>query len=327
MRAWILPFALGLSLHASSVFAQGNAAMAQERFGRGTTLYAQHDFTHALDEFQASLTLYGSPNTRLYVARCLRDLGRLDEAVPEYERASREAADRASVDPRYAATRDASQAEMLAILPHVAHITVNAPDLPNVATVRVSGRQIPREGIGVSMPVMPGRIEVAAEAEGFRPFRREVEIAEGAEQSVRVELQALPRIEGQNETPWQRAQRLGLPPPGSSRGVPRAVAYASFGVGAAGLIGFGVFAAMANSRFNTLNTQCSGMACTEADRDSISGGRTLQTLTNVSLGVGIVGAAAGVLFFVLGHPAESPPPQPTVRVGMNASGVTLDGVF
>lgn len=328
MKFWILPFALGLALHAGEAFAQGNAAMAQERFARGSTLYTSHDYTHALDEFQASLALYGSPNTRLYVARCLRDLGRLDEAVPEYERASREATDRAATDPRYVPTRDAAQAEMLAILPRVGRLTLNAPGLPTGAVIHVSGRQIPREGIGVAMPVMPGSVEVLAEAEGHRAFRRTIEVAAGSEQSVSVELQALPRIEGNTETPWgRRPPPVVAPPP--RRGVPRAVAWASFGVGAAGLVGFGIFAGLASSRFSSLDAQCNSGPCPIDQRDAVAGGRTLQTLTNVSLTVGLVGAAAGVVFYLLGHPSESAPApaQPTVRVGMNPSGVTLDGVF
>ncbi|MBK6535337.1 MAG: tetratricopeptide repeat protein [Deltaproteobacteria bacterium] len=90
MRITTLAFAALVGVCVPAVAsAQDNTAFAQQRFTRGTALYDARDFPQALVEFRASIELYGSPNTRLYLARCLRELGRLDESVPEFERAMR----------------------------------------------------------------------------------------------------------------------------------------------------------------------------------------------------------------------------------------------
>ena len=73
------------------------AAEAQLRFSRGRQRFVAHDFAPALEEFRASRSLVNSPNTQLYIARCLRGLGRNAEALGEFQRAAAEAADRIAV--------------------------------------------------------------------------------------------------------------------------------------------------------------------------------------------------------------------------------------
>lgn len=321
--AWLVLF-LSLALLPLRAAAQDNAAFAQQRYQRGVELYDARDFERALTEFRASLQLYASPNTRLYEARSLRALGRLPEAIAVYERAAREASDRAQLDPRYAATRDAAQNELGAVLPGVGRLTLAVPDIPANARVTVGGREIPVAGLGVPMPVMPGRVEVVVEAEGYETARGTAEVAAAGEAQLTVRLHRTPTLEGHTETPWPTGPRPVVPPP-PRRSPLRTASWVGFGVGAAGFVAFGVFALMASGRYDDLNTRCGGMPCPESERDAVDGGRTLQTLTNVSLGVGLVGAAAGAVLFVLGRPSpERPAP---VRVGITPGSVSVGGVF
>lgn len=324
MRTTWPSLVLALGLHATAAWSQDNTVFAQQRFTRGSSFYEARDYTHALDEFRASLALYGSPNTRLYIARCLRDLGRLDEAVPEFERAVREAGDRASTDPRYAATRDAAQAELTAIEPRVGRLTLNIPNAPANIVVRVNGRELPREALGVAFPVMPGGMTITAEAVGFHVETRQTEVMAGNEVTVGIVMRARPQGEGQTEITGPGRNPAT---PRASGGVPRSLAWVGVGVGAAGLIGFGVFAALAESRFSSLQTTCGGVACPESLRGDVDGGRTLQTLTNVSLGIGIAGVVAGTVLFLVGRPSETQPPPRSVRVGFTGRAVTLEGAF
>ena len=55
--------------------------------------------------------------------------------------------------------------------------------------------------------------------------------------------------------------------------------------------------------------------------------RTLTTLANVSLGLGVAGAVAATVIFLVGRPAQAPRPAPTVTVGLSGNGVSLGGVF
>jgi len=296
--------------------AQDNTAFAQQRFTRGTTLYDARDFPRALEEFRASIELYGSPNTRLYLARCLRELGRLDEALPEFERAVREASDRAHLDPRYAQTRDAAQAELAQVEPRVGRLTLTVPDVPEGATIRVNQRVVPVAALGIAMPVMPGAVAIRIEAPGFEPEQRQAEVTAGHEATVGVALRRLPPVEAPAEASVLVRPAVDTP---RGRGPGRSLAWIGVGVGVAGLAGFGAFYALASGRYDDLGARCGAGGCGTVAPSEVDEGRTFQTLTNISLGVGIAGAAAAVTLFALGRPAA--PPPVTVSVGPRSLGV------
>lgn len=323
MRAYTLPLLAALALASAPASSQDNTAFAQQRFTRGAGLYEQRSFGPALDEFRASLALYGSPNTRLYVARCLRELGRLDEAISEFERSMREAADRAPTDPRYSATRDAAQTEMLAIEPQVGRLTLTIPDPPAGVVMRVNDREIPREALGVAFPVMPGRLRIVVESMETETATREAEVAAGREVTVGVVLQRRPqRPGGQAEL-----QRPVLPVASPSRGFSRNWSWVGFGVGAAGLIGFAAFGASANGIFSDLQTRCGNTTCPPSEQGSVNQGRTFTTAANVSLGVGIAGVVAGVVLLIVGRSPNADRPAPRVSLQVGTDSVGVAGAF
>lgn len=330
MRAITLPLIAALALAATPAASQDNTAFAQQRFTRGSGLYEQREFGTALEEFRASLALYGSPNTRLYVARCLRELGRIDEALPEFERAMREAADRAPTDPRYAATRDAAQTEMLAIAGLVGRLTLTIPDAPSGVVVRVNDREIPREALGVAFPVMPGHVRIVVESAEHETERRETDITAGGEVTVGVVLRRRPQSNA-GQTELERPPPVNVPtppPPPPPTGFSRNLAWIGFGVGAAGLIGFAAFGATANGVFSDLQARCGNAPCPESERGTVDQGRTFQTLTNVSLGVGIVGVVAGAVLFIVGRGPEPERPAPQrVSLQLGVGSLGLSGVF
>ena len=85
---WLVVLASVATVIPSSVDAQlSGQAHAQLRFARGRQLFVGHQYAQALEEFQAARSLVGSPNTQLYIARCLRGLGRNAEALVEFQRA------------------------------------------------------------------------------------------------------------------------------------------------------------------------------------------------------------------------------------------------
>lgn len=328
MRPTALALSLAIGLCAARASAQDNAAFAQQRYMRGTTLYEQRDYTHALDEFRASLELYGSPNTRLYAARSLRELGRLDEAVTEYERAMREAADRAATDPRYADTREHAHAEMVVLEPRIARLTVSVAEMPQNVVVRVNNRELPSAAVGVPMAVMPGHLEIVTQARGFHADRREVDLEAGHQAAVTVTLRRRTTLEGIDENPTGGAgEPSGAAPAGASRGgVPRVVPWVVMGVGVAGLAAFAVTGLMASGAYDTLETRCGGVRCPVDEQGAVDDGRTLQTVANVSLGIGLAGLATGAVLMAFRRPAERAP-APPVQVSLGPRGVLLGGSF
>ena len=91
--------------------AQGASAQtaAQDHYTAGRESYRLGLYGRALEEFERSLALAPSPNTRLYIARSLRELGRWAEANEQYAATVKEAEQRGG---RYTATRDAATVEL-----------------------------------------------------------------------------------------------------------------------------------------------------------------------------------------------------------------------
>jgi hypothetical protein len=320
---------LALCAAPSLAFAQDNTVYAQQRYSQGAQLYDQHQWEPALAEFRQSISLYNSPNARLYVARCLRELGRFDEAVVEYERTAREASDRATSDPRYAATRDAANSELTAVRPRVGRLTVTVPELPANAVVRVNNRDIPREGVGVAIPVLPGHVRVTVESPEYFPEERTTEVVAGGQATVGIPLRRRPLLEGHTEVtrPVRVAPPVVAPP--VRTGPPRSLAWVGVGVGAAGVVGVVAFGLLASGRNSDLEARCpNGQCATTEDLSLRDSGRTYATLANVSIGVAAAGAIAATVLFIVGRPSEDRPvPSPAVTVGLSGSGISVGGVF
>ncbi len=317
-----LPLVLAALVGASlplTASAQESPAFAQQRFTRGTALYDARDYPRALEEFRASIALFGSPNTRLYLGRCLRELGRFDEAVPEFERAVREAADRALQDPRYRQTRDAAQAELSQMEARVGRLTLTIPDIPASASVRVNGREIPVAALGIAIPVMPGALAIVVEAPGFEREERSAEVAVGREATVGIALRRRPEPEVVATAVVTTTTTAPPSGPPARRGPPRALGWIGVGVGALGFAGFAGFYALASGRFDDFGQRCPVTPCSAISQGEVDEGRTYQILTNVSLGVGIAGAAAAITLFAIGR-SSSPPPV-SVAIGPRSLGV------
>src|SRR4051794_12153413 len=89
---------------------------AQSRFLKGRDLYNAKKYDAALVELTASLDIVASPNTRLYVGRCLRDMGRLVAAYAELGRTAVEAKELRGEDARYEKAAESATEERAKLL-------------------------------------------------------------------------------------------------------------------------------------------------------------------------------------------------------------------
>lgn len=272
--------------------------LARQRFARGVELYKRGQTEEALGEFEASTALYASPNAHLYAGHCHKALGRLPEAVAQYERSVGLARDRLQADPRYAATLEAASEELRALEPRIGRVRLEGPPLPAAARVTVGDRALPGAAVGLAVPVRPGRVEVEIAAPGHLSSRQAVTVVAGRTTTVLVDLRRLPPAP---------------PPPDPNRHRPWM--WASLSIGAAGLGAFGVFYALARSEYAGLDDRCTPRPCTQREDAAVARGRTYQTLTNVSLGVGAAGLATGALLWWL------LPGPPEARVSLGPGGV------
>jgi tetratricopeptide (TPR) repeat protein len=221
---WI-PFGLALALGvvgAAPALAQPASSIAlesraQSLYQRGRERFSSGDFEQARLAFQSSLDTVDSPNTRMYLGRTLLRLGRPADAWALLDRAARDADARAVAEPRYVPTRDAARAEADAIAPSLAWLTLDATDAPDGLAVRVNGSSLQRGGLGVTMPMQPGEVTVAASAPGRRDARVTLTLVAGQRELQTLTLEALPA-----EIPVAAAppppilpppRQLPLPPP------------------------------------------------------------------------------------------------------------------
>jgi hypothetical protein len=318
------------------------AALAQQHYRQGIELYEQQRFEEALNEFRAGQAQYPSPNIRLYIARCLRGLNRPDEASIEYGLTSHEARDRAMQDSRYAPTRDAADEELRALVPQIGRVRVIAPGLPEWAWIRVGGHVVRASDIALTTPVLPGEVLVEIEAHGYRRAEQRIQVSAGASQEVTIQLERDPSWDGQpptaTELAAEQARREGHPiePPASSAPpieVPppppvhtpppwmRPLAYGVLGLGVASFAVVGVTGGLALSTYNGVNDRCRMVSCPANEQPNIDSGRTMQTVSNVFIGVGAAALVGGGLLWFFSRT----PPRTTV--GFTGNSLVVGGVF
>lgn len=322
-----------LSCPAFEAFAQSppaaHAAEAQERFNHGRELFLHNQFAPALAEFHASLDLYRSPNSLLYMGLCLARLGRPAEAYGALSEAS--ALAQSSGGGRYAATGERAAHEAAALEPRIARMTVHVDHPPADLTVRVEGDVLPSEAWNHPLAREPGEVTVSAGAAGFRSFHRTLRLSAGRMEDVTVALEpdavavvvpTVPTVAVPTVTVPSTATvsvpvddhppAESTPAPGHGHGL-RTAGWIVGGAGILGLVGFVVFGQMAGSRYSSVQTSCHDTHCPASYGDQIDGGVTLQTAANVSLGVGIGLLATGGTLLVISalrhHGAGAPPPD------------------
>jgi hypothetical protein len=282
---------------------------AQTHFARGRDLYAAKKYDEAAVEFEKSYAIVASPNALFFLARCDRERGKLVAAYAELGRTAAEAREHAAEDPRYAKTAQAASEERDAIAPQLGFVTVSVTGGSTETTVTIAGARFPRAALGEPLPVMPGSTEVVVETPGKPPLRQTLAVFGGERKSVTLDAGAV-----EPKTSEQAAVAPPLPPrPGAleeettGRGTLRTWSYVSAGAAVVGVATFAVAGTMSNAAYSDLQAQCHGPCPSgnAANQDEIARGRTEQTVADVGLVVGLVGAAAAVTLFVMSLPSKS----------------------
>ncbi len=182
----------------ASAFASGtdaNTTIALGKFDEGRNAFEGGRFEEALLAFQQSNSLSASPNSRLYMARCYRALGKVASAYTTYRLAAREAQDRltATGERRYGATRDAATSEGAELEPKVPRLTMVVPGgLPEGFTLKENGAEVAKEAWGVAVETDPGDLTLEATGPRLFPWKKSVTLAEGAQERIEIEAKRVP---------------------------------------------------------------------------------------------------------------------------------------
>jgi hypothetical protein len=251
---------------------------ATSLFTKGSELYAKKSYAEALQALEASHKLVSSPNSALFVARCLRELGRVAEAMTEYEEVGREAAG----DPKYAETAKAAASEAADLRATLGQVNVHVAGMPAGGQVLIDGTPIALNVDRAQQLHAPGDVTVVLRAPPAPDVARLVKIRAG--DTVDLELDASPKPPP-------------APPARPAWMVPTLVA-----AGGVGLVGFGLAIGLgvsSRSTFDSLRSTC-GSRCTSPDQQNrISSGQSAQTGANVSLAVGLAGVAGAAVVGVM----------------------------
>lgn len=326
MRLWrkaIGAIAVAIVFLAEPAFAEGDAKV---EFADGQKLFDAGRQADALPHFRKALTASKSPNARLMVARCLVALGKTAEAYEEMATTTREATARAEADPKYAPTRDAAAAEMAMLERRIGKLVVALAEPGAGATVTLDGAPLAAERLGVPVAVQPGTLKIEASRAGDAPVRREITIGAGETKTVAIAFKSAAAAAA--AVPPVTALPITPPAPAKPQG--GGVRIAGFFVAGLGVAGMGAFAGAglaAKGKFSSVETECGGVRCTDPKYGSvIDSGKTLTTIANAGLGVGIAGLVGGALMIALGGPSKAPLPA-RIEAGPTGVGLRCEGTF
>lgn len=276
---------------------------AQALFKKGHTLYEAKKYNQAVVEFRASYAAVPSPNSRLYIARSLRQMGELRDAYLEFDAVVEEAAAKAATEARYAKTQEQATVERDELTGKIAMVTVTVAHPESAGTLQIGGKEVPRERWGKPFPATPGPVEVVLTSKAGAPVQENLTLAAGDKRDVTLDAQpgggAGNGSGAGSGSGSEGDDGVSIEASGpSSRAGLRPYAYIAGGVGVVGLGLFTVAGLMASSTYSDLSETCGG-PCPPDRQDDVDAGKTQQTLANVGLIVGAVGIAAGATLFVL----------------------------
>ena len=259
-------------------------------FTEGTAHFQAKRWAEALEAFEHSFSLVASPNTKLMIARCLRELGRRPDAADAYADAAAEAHRRVTAgEGKYKQTADAAATEGAAVRAQLGTLHVHVAR-PAGATLTVDTKvvELSKDGDATILHE-PGTASVT------------VRDATGAEQRQTVTVQANGTVQMDFAVQSAPAPPPLWRPPASAPERTRSswsapAALVAGGVTLAGLGVFIGFGASSQATYDRLAARCGPSSCGPADREEADAGKRAQTIANVGLAVSAVAAVATIVF-------------------------------
>lgn len=305
---------------ASAPAADNSAKKATAYYNKGVDLFNAKKFALALEQFKLSYAAVQSPNSRLYIARCIGKLGDYHAAYTEFDKVMAEAAERGKTDDKYLRTRDSAREERDELLSKVALVTLNVVHPGPTTVVRLGGTEVPREQWDKPFAIPPGAVEAKISAGDRVIDTKSATINAGQSQTLVLDAAAAPLVAtgpGAEDQPTTKGGKSSLRPVGIALGA----------VGVAGFAMFAVAGSMSKSTYNTLEKDCGAGPCPASRADDISAGKTQQTLANVGLVVGAVGVAAGATLIVLSLGKNKSAPAATTGLVVGPGYLGVNGKF
>lgn len=285
---------------------------AKARFEKGSNLFKADKYGEALEEFRASYTRVNSPNSHLYIARCLVKLNKLVDAYLEFEKVSAEAS---TAGEKYAQTGETAKTERDELNAKIALVSVTVSSPEPGAKLTIGGTEVPQDRWGSPFPATPGSVEVRLEAPGKPAATQSISANAGESKSATIAF-AAPETGGNQDT-------------GKSGGMSgmRIGSFVAAGVGVAGFALFAIEGSASQKTYDQLKQDCPSGPCPTDRADDIDKGKTQQMLANIGLAVGAVGIAAGATLFVLSLRSKKADTEPKTSLIVGPTSLGVRGTF
>jgi len=176
-------------------------ALALKTFAEGRRHFEARRYDDALRAFQSSLDALPSPNTRLYLARCLREQGKIASAHSMFRVTSSEAEDRvrATGDKRYGATQRSAAVEAERLQPLVPHLTLRLEPAAGAkeadvarASVAVDGVAVSRGQLAAPLDLDPGPHTITVYGPHLKRTETPVTVAQSDAKTIAVAIERTP---------------------------------------------------------------------------------------------------------------------------------------
>ena len=294
--AWTLWSGHGLAQAQPS---EADKEVARGMMEKGDASYDAGRLDAALESYRKADSIVGVPTTGLAVARVLERLGRLREAR---DVASRVASSKPGTAEPYLLTEARNRAAALArdlerSIPTLLVVVTGTPQAAPVS-LTIDGVEVPI-GSSAPLPLDPGEHAYGIVADGFLPIEARITLERNERR--RVEHVLVPAAAPPRERP---AQSSSAP----------ALAYAGFGVGAAGILVGATTGILSMSRAASAKEMCDGTECWPEARSDADSSKKLATASNIAFGVGLIGLGVGIVGLLTSSPA---------RADKQAAGFTL----
>lgn len=310
------------SLGAPPVVSQAwadDASQARELFQQAITLEEGGQFAEALKKFREVLKLKRTPQVLYHIGLCLEKTGLWPDALDHYKQAAQLANQ----------SNDAKLNEVKAIITEAtASLDKRLPTLTikrgkgaRNASVTLDGKKL--EGpLREPMRVMPGKHTVQARAKDKDNFKATAELAEGESKVIEVTLENID--DGPEPAPEPTAA------PKKEEGGRSVAPYVVMGLGVAGFAASGVFYLLRSKAEGELRDQCEGIVCPTSAKAKGDEAKSMNNLSNISMGVGAAGLVIGATWYLLSgdsKPAEKTEKSASIRLRLDAPGATLGAGF
>jgi hypothetical protein len=280
-------------------------ASARELAREGYDALEQKNYAVAEDRFRRADALVHAPTIVVDHARALVGMGRLVEASERYALVIREGVASDAPASWKQAVIDAER-EIEAVKPRLAWLVINIVG-PKEPQVTVDGREVPVASLGARRATDPGKRKVRVTADGFVSGGRMVVLKEGEEQTVTITLGPAESVMLE-----ETAAPVDDPVQPTTSAQPSPLPWIALGVGGAGLAVGTVTGIMALGIHSDLSESCPDGKChpqspeeEERMKDDRSQYRTLGTISGIAFGVGLAGAATGVVLLLMDPNAGS----------------------